>query len=99
MSNVWETGLKIEGKTKGKPVSVAEWSFEQNTEQAESPSRWVQGIFDCSVRSNWLRRARQSASEMPVGMVDMLGDSLEPEPEGSSTCPERNVGWHFGNYC
>ena len=26
--------------------------------------------------------SKQSASEGPVGMVDMLGDSLEPEPEG-----------------
>ena len=34
------------------------------------------------MRSNWLHRARQSASETPVGVVDLLGVLLEPEPEG-----------------
>ena len=30
----------------------------------------------------WLHRPRQSASETPVGRVDLLGEFLEPEPEG-----------------
>ena len=34
------------------------------------------------MRSNWLHRARQSAFETPVGRVDLLGEFLEPEPEG-----------------
>ena len=29
-----------------------------------------------------LHRARQSASETPVGVVSLLGEFLEPEPEG-----------------
>ena len=42
---------------------------------------------------------REDATEMPVGGVGLLGESHEPEPEGHSPCPQRNVGWHFGNYC
>ena len=34
------------------------------------------------MRSKLLHRPRQSASEMPVGVVSMLGVLLEPEPEG-----------------
>ena len=34
------------------------------------------------MRSNWLHHARQCASEMPVGVVDLLGVFLEPEPDG-----------------
>ena len=34
------------------------------------------------MRSNLLHRARQSASERPVGVVSLLGEFLEPEPEG-----------------
>ena len=34
------------------------------------------------MRSKLLHRARQSATERPVGVVDLLGVFLEPEPEG-----------------
>ena len=42
---------------------------------------------------------RGDATEMPVGGVGLVGESHEPEPEGRSKCTQRNVGWHFGNYC
>ena len=41
---------------------------------------------------------RGDATEMPVGGVGLVGESHEPEPEGRSKCPQRNVGWHFGKY-
>ncbi|MDD7135338.1 MAG: hypothetical protein PUH82_03100 [Bacteroidales bacterium] len=41
---------------------------------------------------------REDATERPVGAVSVLGECHEPEPEGRSPCPQRNVGWHFGNY-
>ena len=41
---------------------------------------------------------RRDATEMPVGGVGVLGESHEPESEGHSKCPQRNVGWHFGKY-
>ena len=41
---------------------------------------------------------RGDATERHVGAVSVLGESHEPEPEGHSLCPQRNVGWHFGKY-
>ena len=41
---------------------------------------------------------RGDATERHVGAVSVLGESHEPEPEGHSKCPQRNVGWHFGKY-
>ena len=41
---------------------------------------------------------REDATERHVGAVSVLGESHEPEPEGHSKCPQRNVGWHFGKY-
>ena len=41
---------------------------------------------------------RGDATERPVGAVSLLGESHEPEPEGRSPCPQRNVGWQFGKY-
>ena len=41
---------------------------------------------------------REDATERHVGAVSVLGESHEPEPEGHSLCPQRNVGWHFGKY-
>ena len=50
----------------------------QNTEQADSHFRKVEGMYACPVRTNRPHRARQSALERPVGMEGLLGESHEP---------------------
>ena len=52
--------------------------FKQNTEQADSHFRKVEGMYACSVRANRPHRARQSAPERSVGMVRLLGESHDP---------------------